>query len=81
MDENDRNNLEFLLNASEDVLRDWYDTVSEDDHQYAQELLYAYMLEIEELKVEIQIESALITHDLAEAKAVLSKYTLNERAG
>lgn len=39
MDENDRMNLEFLLNANEDTLKQWYLIVDEDDHKYASSLL------------------------------------------
>lgn len=77
MNQHDRENLQFLMNASEEVLRDWFNTVSEDDHRYAQELLNSYMLEIEEMKVSIQIEAELITHDYAESKAIIKKLMLN----
>lgn len=77
MNQNDRNNLEFLLNASEDVLRDWYDSVSEDDHVYAHELLNAYMAEIQESSLSVKIEAELLTHDYAESKAVIEKLMLN----
>lgn len=46
MNEWDRNNLEFLLNASPDVLKDWYDKVDEDDREYASELLTMYGQEL-----------------------------------
>ena len=39
MKKRDRKNLEFLLNADRDTLRDWYESVDEDDHEYAMELL------------------------------------------
>ena len=39
MDENDRMNLRFLLDASEEVLKHWYLFVDEDDHKYAASLL------------------------------------------
>lgn len=77
MNQNDRNNLEFLLNASEDVLRNWYDTVGEDDHVYAQELLHAYMAEIDELRQAAKIEAELVTHDYAESKEVIQRLMLN----
>ena len=46
MNEYDRKNLEFLLTASQDVLRHWYDSVDEDDRVYASELLTAYGKEL-----------------------------------
>jgi hypothetical protein len=39
MDHNDKMNLKFLMEASEDVLREWYKVTSEDDHKYASSLL------------------------------------------
>lgn len=39
MDENDRMNLHFLLNADEETLKDWYIKVDENDHKYASSLL------------------------------------------
>jgi len=46
MNDHDRSNLNFLLNADKDILREWYDAVSEDDREYAQELLIAYKEEL-----------------------------------
>lgn len=39
MNENDRLNLQFLLNCSEEVFRDWYLSVDDDDHKYANSLM------------------------------------------
>lgn len=39
MDENDRMNLQFLLAASEEIIKHWYLVVDEDDHKYASSLL------------------------------------------
>ena len=44
MNARDQANLEFLLNLSEDGLRNWYDQASEDDIAYASELLDSYWL-------------------------------------
>ena len=48
MDEYDRNNLEFLLKASPAELEAWSKAVTQDDLDYAQELLDAYQLELDE---------------------------------
>lgn len=39
MDENDRMNLQFLLDASEEILKHWYLVVDEHDRKYASSLL------------------------------------------
>lgn len=35
----DQKNLEFLMQASPEIIAKWYKEVSEDDHKYAMELL------------------------------------------
>ncbi len=47
----DRDNLNFLLNASPQVMADWDAQADEDDRIYAQELLDAYA---EELRLQAQ---------------------------
>lgn len=47
----DRDNLNFLLNASADVMADWEAQADDDDRAYAQELLDAYA---EELRLQAQ---------------------------
>jgi len=47
MNNEDANNLDFLLSVSDEVLRDWYDQASEDDIEYACELLQAYEDELD----------------------------------
>jgi len=47
----DRDNLNFLLNASPQVMKDWDAQADEDDRIYAQELLDAYA---EELRLQAQ---------------------------
>lgn len=42
MSNHDLENLDFLLNASEEVLKDWYEQASSDDIEYAAELLDHY---------------------------------------
>ena len=53
MNLNDRNNLNFLMNATPQALLEWYDTASEDDLIYAQELLDAYQMELNALEFEL----------------------------
>jgi hypothetical protein len=67
LDENDRTNLEFLLNASPEVIQDWLHQVDEDDLDYALELLQMLQLRIIDICAE---------KDLSKTKKLLSKYTL-----
>ena len=59
MNEHDRSNLKFLLNASAETLKDWWDKVDEDDHQYAQELLAMAALELKEQALALRVEAEL----------------------
>jgi len=56
MNQHDKDNLNFLLSSSEEVLKDWYNSVEEDDHIYAQELLQAYSLELQEMRDQKDLE-------------------------
>lgn len=46
MNDYDRGNLEFLLNADKETLLEWYNVVDEDDHEYASELMMLYSEEL-----------------------------------
>ena len=63
MNQRDRDNLDFLLNASPEVIQDWYEKMDDDDIEYAFELLDAYSqeLEIEELSAKLADKSILIS--------------------
>jgi len=56
MNQHDRANLEFLLNASPEVLKNWESKVSADDLAYAQELLAQCAFELREQAIELKIE-------------------------
>lgn len=74
MNDYDRSNLEFLLNASPDVLKDWYDRVDQDDHLYAEELLAIYSKELE-------VKAALLNddvHDISQAVTILQNLYKNK---
>jgi hypothetical protein len=66
MNQRDKDNLDFLLNASPEVIQDWYNTVEDDDILYAFELL--------EMAKEELIEQQIAGSDLSEARAIISKY-------
>lgn len=46
MTRRDRANLQFLLEAGENILREWHARVSEDDKKYASALLTCYSWEL-----------------------------------
>jgi hypothetical protein len=58
MDDYDRNNLEFLLKATPEALEEWSKEVTQDDLDYAQELLDAYQLELNERALALNLVSA-----------------------
>ena len=46
MDQHDKDNLNFLLNATPETIQDWYEQMSDEDIEYAFELLEAYSQEL-----------------------------------
>lgn len=70
MNDHDRQNLNFLLYSSPEVIADWYAKVDEDDHVYAQELLAMAALELKERAHELRVEAEL---------AILDRYDLAEQ--
>ena len=65
----DRNNLNFIMNASPDVLQDWMRTVTDDDLDYAFELLLKANAELDVRVMELNDD----VQDLSEANAVIGK--------
>ena len=74
MNNHDRDNLQFLLSADKKTMESWYQTVSEDDVEYALELLQLYRTELALREFEIIDTEA--EQDLSQAQAVLSRFTL-----
>lgn len=66
MNQRDRDNLDFLLNASPEIIQDWYNKVEDDDILYAFELL--------EMAKEELIEQQIAGSDLSDARAIILKY-------
>jgi hypothetical protein len=79
MDDYDRENLFFLLNASEEVLRDWYENVSQDDHEYASEILARYGEELEIKKRFYAVEEVDLTNLTPDAEVYLKKFSLGNK--
>jgi len=72
MNQHDKDNLQFLLTASPDVLKDWYDSVDRDDHEYAIELIRTHTAEI----IVHNMEQNDDVTDLSEARQVLARFML-----
>lgn len=53
MNKRDRDNLQFLMNAGEQVLSAWFEQADADDVEYAQELLAAYAAELDHAAFEL----------------------------
>lgn len=72
MDQNDRDNLNFLLSIDDATFKDWYSKMDQDDHEYAQELLSKYSMELKERSVELLVEAELaLDPNYTLAKAVI----------
>ena len=78
MNQHDRKNLEFLLAAEPDVIRDWARKMQGDDIVYAQELLLQHAADLRERSREILVEAEMArldnSYDLA--GEYLRKFTL-----
>jgi hypothetical protein len=72
MNQHDKDNLQFLLTATPDVLKNWYDSVDRDDHEYAIELIRLHTSEI----IVHNMEAADNVEDLSEAQRILARYLL-----
>ena len=78
MNSYDRANLSFLMNSSPETIRDWYEHVSEDDIQYALELIRQARLEmsLQESDYTDDYSSDACEEEFSLANSVLSKFTL-----
>jgi hypothetical protein len=72
MNEYDRNNLRYLMSLSKEEFTVFCGRVSEDDREYAAELLRIYRAE---LTLE-QIEKFDYVESVADAKKLLDKFTI-----
>jgi hypothetical protein len=72
MNDNDRDNLNFLLTVSQEVFEDWFDQADQDDVDYALELLAMRKTELN-LK---ELEFADDVEDTTQANQVLRKFML-----
>ena len=77
MNAHDRKNLEFLLAAELETIRDWAGKMNPDDIVYAQELLLQHADNLRERSREIIIEAEMMRNNsLDQAREILAKFTL-----
>lgn len=75
MDKWDRDNLNFLLTVDEDTFDEFMAQSSEDDIQYAIELIQTHKAEL--LTRQLELEDALVEETgLDQARAVLNRFRL-----
>lgn len=78
MNDHDRQNLEFLMTAADETLRDWFNSVSPDDIQYASELLAQHSEELKIRETFIKVEEVDLTNFTPDASEYLKKFTLGK---
>ena len=78
MNQHDRKNLDFLLKAEPDVIRDWAGKMDSDDINYAQELLLQHAADLRERSREILVEAemARLDNTYGIARDYLNRFTL-----
>lgn len=69
MDQRDKQNLNFLLSVNEETFRDWLMQASNDDLEYAIEIIRKAKIEL----ITKQIERMDEVSDFKEAKTVIEK--------
>jgi hypothetical protein len=70
----DRDNLNFLMNASKETLEEWHFYADADDYKYALELLQAARTELAMQELALVDDQAV--EDITEAQAVLARFRL-----
>jgi hypothetical protein len=78
MNQHDRSNLDFLLKAELETIRDWAGKMDSDDINYAQELLLQHAADLRERSREILVEAemARLDNTYGIARDYLKKFTL-----
>jgi hypothetical protein len=74
MNDWDRDNLNFLMNASKETLEEWHFYADADDYKYALELLQAARTELAMQELALVDDQAV--EDLDQAQAVLARFRL-----
>jgi len=78
MNDYDRENLQFLLNASPDVIRDWYDTVDPEDIEYATELMTLYSEELRIKSIFHKVHDTDLAAGTPDADKYLRRFTMGK---
>ena len=78
MNAHDRKNLDFLLAAEPETIRDWAGKMDSDDINYAQELLLQHAADLRERSREILVEAEMARLDSTYgiARDYLKRFTL-----
>lgn len=72
MNQRDKNNLEFIMNLSESQIKTWWNSISEDDRDYALELINNHRKELAARSINYAIDLEIVNLDAA--RKVLSKW-------
>ena len=75
MNDYDRANLQFLLSIDSNELKEWYESVTPDDIEYAAELMLQYS---EELSIKTSMYNDDVS-DLTEASTFLRRFSLGKK--
>ena len=70
----DKSNLQFILSLDENQFDEWYSSISDDDADYAMELLKAARAEVAMQIAELYDNT--VEDNLSDAKEVLGRFTL-----
>jgi hypothetical protein len=73
MNDDDRQNLQFIMSVDKETLYDWWHNIDDDDREYAKELLQRYKFELEIKSSIYACENVITTF---EAKKALEKFML-----
>jgi hypothetical protein len=78
MNQHDRKNLDFLLKAEPETIRDWAGKMDSDDINYAQELLLQHADDLRERSREILVEAEMqrLDNSYGIARDYLKRFTL-----
>jgi hypothetical protein len=91
MNDRDKKNLDFLLSASSETIRNWFEQMNVEDHEYASELMHLHKKELNkkelevDLKIEflnqerIELELEFLEENYKEAQQSLNKYFLKNK--
>lgn len=78
MTDYDRKNLKFLLSCDPATLLDWYNTVDEEDHEYASELLTQYSEELKLREKFSLVEAVNLDNLVPDAQQYLKKFSIKK---